>query len=254
MVSMPRKFTVRVLRQDAPDARPYTQLFEVDYQPGMNVISVLQAIAADPVTMDGQEVAPVAWDCNCLEEVCGACSMVINERVMQACSALVDDLLKEGSTICLKPMTKFPTMRDLVVDRSRMFEALKRVKAWIPADTYDDIGEGPVISAEEQDRMYPISRCMSCGCCFEVCPQVNDSSQFIGPAPIAQAVLFNMNPTGKMSAGERLEALMEPGGISDCGNAQNCVKVCPKEVPLTWAIGKAGRDATVHGIKQWLLK
>jgi succinate dehydrogenase / fumarate reductase iron-sulfur subunit len=74
----------------------------------MNVISVLQAIAADPVTMDGQEVAPVAWDCNCLEEVCGACSMVINERVMQACSALVDDLLKEGSTICLKPMTKFP--------------------------------------------------------------------------------------------------------------------------------------------------
>jgi succinate dehydrogenase / fumarate reductase iron-sulfur subunit len=145
-------------------------------------------------------------------------------------------------------------MRDLVVDRSRMFEALKRVKAWIPADTYDDIGEGPVISAEEQDRMYPISRCMSCGCCFEVCPQVNDSSQFIGPAPIAQAVLFNMNPTGKMSAGERLEALMEPGGISDCGNAQNCVKVCPKEVPLTWAIGKAGRDATVHGIKQWLLK
>ena len=254
MVSMPRKFTVRVLRQDAPDAKPYTQLFEVEYQTGMNVISVLQAIAANPVTIEGQAVTPVAWDCNCLEEVCGACSMVINDRVCQACSALVDDLLQEGSTIDLKPMSKFATVRDLVVDRSRMFAALKRVKAWIPADTYGDIGEGPTISIEEQERMYPISRCMSCGCCFEVCPQVNEHSEFIGPAPIAQAVLFNMNPTGKMTAAQRLEALMAPGGISDCGNAQNCVKVCPKEVPLTWAIGKAGRDTTVHGIKQWFLK
>ena len=95
---------------------------------------------------------------------------------------------------------------------------------------------------------------MTCGCCLEVCPQVNDASQFIGPLAIAQAVLFNEHPTGNMTAAERLEALMQPGGIADCGNSQNCVKVCPKEVPLTWAIGKAGRDTTVHTIKRWLLK
>ena len=46
----------------------------------------------------------------------------------------------------------------------------------------------------------------------------------------------------------RLRALMEPGGTTDCGNAQNCVKVCPKEVPITWAIGKVGRDTRAFSL------
>jgi succinate dehydrogenase / fumarate reductase iron-sulfur subunit len=254
MAEKTRQITVRVLRQDKRDARPYWQTFRVPYQPGMNVITVLQVIASNPVTVEGKTTTPVVWDCNCLEEVCGACSMVINGWVQQACSCLVDELLAESDAIELAPMTKFPVVRDLFVDRGRMFEALRRVRAWIPVDTYGHIGEGPRISVEEQERMYPLSRCMTCGCCLEACPQVNDASEFIGPAAIGQAVLFNLHPTGKMTAAERLAALMDPGGIADCGNAQNCVKVCPKEVPLTWAIGKAGRDTTVHALKQWLLK
>lgn len=251
---MPEKITVRVQRQDLRESRPYTQTFEIAYRAGMNVISSLQDIAAHPVTVDGEHTSPVVWDCNCLEEVCGACSMLINGRVRQACTALVDKLLDESPVIDLKPMSKFPVLRDLFVDRGRMFKALRTVKAWIPVDTYGHIGEGPISSIEQHDIRYPLSRCMTCGCCLEVCPQVNDASQFIGPQAIAQAVLFNEHPTGNMTAAERLEALMQPGGIADCGNSQNCVKVCPKEVPLTWAIGKAGRDTTVHSIKRWLLK
>ncbi len=41
------------------------------------------------------------------------------------------------------------------------------------------------------------------------------------------------------------------GGVSDCGNAQNCVKVCPKEIPLTESIAAIGRAATVHSIKRF---
>jgi succinate dehydrogenase / fumarate reductase iron-sulfur subunit len=251
---MPEKFRVRVLRRDQRDAAPYSQTFELTYQPDMNVISALQEIAAHPVTVDGQQTTPVVWDCNCLEEVCGACSMVINGRVRQACSALVDELLADGPVIDLKPMTKFPVIRDLIVDRARMFAALRQVRAWIPVDTYGHIGAGPTVAPDEQEVMYPLSRCMTCGCCLEVCPQINDHSDFIGPQAIGQAVLFNMNPTGKMTAAQRIEALMGPGGISDCGNAQNCVKVCPKEVPLTWAIGKLGRDTTLHALRMLLLK
>ena len=251
---MPKTFLVRVQRQDAPDRRPYSQTFSIGHQPGMNVITCLQEIAANPLTVDGERTSPVCWDCNCLEEVCGACSMVINGRVGQACAALVDELIEARPVIDLKPMSKFPVLRDLVVDRSRMFDALKRVKAWIPVDTYDALGEGPRVSIEQQQVAYPLSRCMTCGCCLEVCPQVNEASEFIGPQAIAQAVLFNQHPTGGMSARQRLEALMQPGGIQDCGNAQNCVKVCPKEVPLTWAIGKAGRDVTLHALKRWFLK
>ncbi len=253
-MAMPDKYSVRIQRQDEPDTRPYSQTFELDYQPGQNVISILQEIAAHPVTVEGEAAAPVCWDCNCLEEVCGACSMVINGRVRQACSALLDPLLEQGDLIDLKPMSKFPVQRDLIVDRRRMFDALKRVKAWIPVDTYNRMGEGPRVSIEQQKVTYPLSCCMTCGCCLEVCPQINDRSEFIGPQAIAQTVLFNQHPTGAMNAGERLDVLMEPGGIADCGNAQNCVKVCPKDVPLTWAIGKAGRDVTLHVVKRWLLK
>jgi len=251
---MPETFQVRVRRQDRPDSAPYTQLFELRHQPAMNVISCLQEIAARPVTVSGETTTPVVWDCNCLEEVCGACSMLINGRVRQACSALVDELLQHGSLIDLKPMTKFPVIRDLFVDRRRMFDVLKRVRAWIPVDTFEHVGGGPPMSIESHDVRYPLSRCMTCGCCLEVCPQINERSEFIGPQAIGQAVLFNEHPTGQMSASERLEALEAPGGIADCGNAQNCVKACPKEVPLTWAIGKAGRDVTKHALRKLLFK
>ena len=88
-----KSFEVRILRQDAPDEPSYWERHRVTHEPDMNVISVLQRIAANAQTMDGRQVAPVAWDCNCLEEVCGACTMLINGRVRQACSALIDNLI-----------------------------------------------------------------------------------------------------------------------------------------------------------------
>lgn len=251
---MPNTIPVTIHRQDSPQTPGYAEAFDVPYQPDMNVISVLQSIALRPVTRDGKQSTPVVYDSGCLEEVCGSCSMNINGRVRQACSTLVDTLMKTSSSIEIRPLTKFPVVRDLFVDRSRIFNPLKRIKGWIPVDTYNDFGPGPTVTPKDQEIAYEISRCMSCGCCFEVCPQFNDHSSFIGPAPIAQAVLFNMHPTGRITASDRLAALMQPGGVAECGNAQNCVKVCPKEVPLTWAIGKAGRDTTVQAIKSWFMK
>src|SRR5215467_11314376 len=244
--SQPKSFEVRVLRQNAPGESSYWQRFSVPYETDMNVISVLQRIAAAAETIDGEKVAPVAWDCNCLEEVCGACTMVINGRVRQACSALVDRLLEDNpEEIELRPASKFPVVRDLFVDRSRMFQALQRIKGWIPVDGYYDHGAGPTVSPAVQQQAYPLSECMTCGCCLEACPQYlkielhqredetdeafasrRDAAYdrgFIGAAAISQAMLFNMHPTGKMNAGERLEALMEEGGLQVCGNAQNCV-------------------------------
>ena len=62
-------------------------------------------------------------------------------------------------------------------------------------------------------------------------------------------MLFNSNPTGKYNAAERLDALSAEGGLQVCGNAQNCVAVCPKEIPLTTSIARAGRATTIHAIK-----
>jgi succinate dehydrogenase / fumarate reductase iron-sulfur subunit len=272
------KIIFRIARQDKPGGSRYWQTFAVPHVPGMNVISALQYIAAHPTPLGETEAAtPVTWDCNCLEEVCGACTMVINGRVRQSCSALVDNLDRTGAgEIELEPMSKFPVIRDLMVDRSRMFNGLKRVKAWIPVDGYHDAGPGPIQGPLAQEESYPLSECMTCGCCMEACPQYTkvellreagespeefaarkaeaQGHEFMGPAVISQAVLFNSHPTGKLSSTPRLEALMGLGGITDCGNAQNCVKVCPKNIPLTRSIAKAGRDTTLYSIKRWLTK
>ena len=83
----PRFFDVRVLRQDGPEQPSYWQRHRVQLEPDMNVTSVLQRIAAKAQTADGEAVAPVAYESNCLEEVCGSCTMLINGRTRQACSA-----------------------------------------------------------------------------------------------------------------------------------------------------------------------
>jgi succinate dehydrogenase / fumarate reductase iron-sulfur subunit len=269
----PRTILVRVLRQDAPGEESYWERFELPYERNMNVISILQRIAARAASQDGRRVAPVAWDCNCLEEVCGSCTMLINGRTRMACSALVDRLLEESpDEIELRPMSKFSVVRDLVVDRRRLFRSLERVKAWVPVDDSYDHGPGPRISPENQEDAYPLATCISCGCCVEACPQFNkievvrregESSQdfetrrnaafdaaFVGPHAISQAMLFNGHPTGRMIGDERLEALTSQGGIQMCGNAQNCVAVCPKSIPLTRSIARAGRAATVWAIRK----
>ena len=54
------------------------------------------------------------------------------------------------------------------------------------------------VSAEDQEKSYPLSRCISCCCCMEACPQFNDKTNFVGAATISQVRLFNTHPTGKM--------------------------------------------------------
>jgi succinate dehydrogenase / fumarate reductase iron-sulfur subunit len=170
-------------------------------------------------------------------------------------------------------MTKFPVIRDLVVDRSRIFAALKKIKAWIPVDGYYHVGPGPKQSPETREEVYPLSKCMSCGCCLEACPQFTKieltqmageteeefdarkqrvfDHEFVGAHAISQVVLFNAHPTGEMNANERLHALTAPGGIQVCGNAQNCVAVCPKQIPLTTSIARAGRTTTWFLLRSW---
>ena len=251
-----RQIRLKVLRQDAPNdgGTKRWEEFDVAWHPQMNVISALMEIRKNPVDAKGNKVAPVVWDASCLEEVCGSCTMLVNGKVRQACSAMIDQISPNLEPITLAPMSKFPLVRDLIVDRSRMFQDLKKVKAWIDLDGSHELGPGPRQSQENQEEAYPLSRCMTCGCCLEACPQVNAHSSFIGPAALNQVRLFNLHPSGKMHAAERLEAVMGEGGVAGCGKAQNCVEVCPKEIPLVDSIAVVGRQTTKHMLFGWLLK
>jgi succinate dehydrogenase / fumarate reductase, iron-sulfur subunit len=238
-----RIIKIKIKRQDAKDAKPRWEEFHIPYRPYLNVILCLQEIQKNPKTFDGTPTTPVCWEASCLEEVCGICTMVINGKVRQACSALVENI---GDEITIEPMTKFPLVRDLAVDRSSLFDGLKRVKAWVPIDGTHAIGPGPRVLHDEQQKNYKMSTCFSCGCCLEVCPQINEHSDFIGAMAINQANLFNSQPLGKSIAKQRLTALMADGGVEDCGNAQNCVKSCPKEIPLVDSIANINGQITKH--------
>ncbi len=224
----------------------YWEEFLMDFFPFENVISALMRIQRSPINRKGEKVTPVVWESGCLEEVCGSCSMLVNSVPRQACTALIEPILKasNSTTITLAPLSKFPLVRDLIVDRSSMFENLKKVRGWIETDGSYGQGAGPKISPEKQKVMYSLSKCMTCGCCSEACPQVNKDSPFMGPASISLVRFFNMHPTGHTQEADRLRPLMEDEGISGCGNNQNCVRVCPQNIPLTDSIAAISRDVT----------
>jgi succinate dehydrogenase / fumarate reductase, iron-sulfur subunit len=243
-----KKIHLIITRQTDSQSAPYTEEFMVPYRSNMNIISALMEIQKNPVNTKGEPSTPVIWESVCLEEVCGACSMVINGKPRQACSSLIDQL---EQPIRIEPLATFPVMRDLTIDRSRMFDALKKVKAWIPIDGTYDLGPGPRMPEKTRQWAYELSKCMTCGCCLEACPNVNEKSDFIGPAPISQVRLFNAHPTGEMHKEDRLEALMGEGGITSCGNSQNCVEVCPKGIPLTTSIAALNRQVTLQSFKNF---
>ena len=159
MAEQKKTVTFIIERQDSPTSAPYTQEFEIPYRPALNVVASLMEIQKNPVTKDGKKVAPVTWECNCLEKVCGACMMVINGKARQACCALIDEL---EQPIHLAPARTFPVIRDLLIDRSVMFESLKRVQAWVEVDGTWEVKDAPIQNPYTATTAYEISHCMTC--------------------------------------------------------------------------------------------
>ena len=240
---------LRVRRRIAPSKPAYWEEFRLPRRPGQNVIGLLLEIQRQPVNAQGEETTPVVYEASCLEEVCGSCAMLINGRVRQACSTLVSEL---GETITLEPLSAFPVVRDLVVDRSVLFENLKKVRAWVSIDGTHDLGPTPPLSPTVQEEAYPLSRCIMCGACAEACPNFGPHSPFVGAFALNQVRLLNAHATGQFQAQERLQAIMGEGGIQDCGNAQNCVRVCPKGIPLATSIAALNRAVLRQGLANLL--
>src|SRR5437870_11042627 len=118
---MADKVLIKIKRQSDPKASAYWEEFELPYSRGMNVISSLMDIAANPVNREGKTSTAVAYDSNCLEEVCGSCAMLVNGKARMACSALIDKLDK---LVKLDPLSKLPVVRDHAVDRCLCIEDL----------------------------------------------------------------------------------------------------------------------------------
>lgn len=244
--------TVKIRRRQQPEAPGYWEEFHVPFVSGMTVISVLRAIQKKPVNSKGETSTPVVYDGSCLEEKCGSCIMVINRKPRLSCATRVEEL---DQPITLEPLSKFPVVRDLSVDRSRMQNDLKKINAWIPVDGNLRLGGaplrfGPRLSLSHYEAANPLSDCIQCGACLEVCPEYHAQSPFVGAMAISEVRLLNLLPSGEVGREKRLWELMQEGGVDDCGKAENCLKACPKGIPLVESISGVGREVTVQVFKK----
>lgn len=230
---------LKIKRQASPEAKPYWEKFSLIYHDTDTILSLLNQLEY-PSNIS----TPVHHECNCKEEMCGTCTIRINGKPRLSCSTLVTDLPVSTlqKPIILEPLEKFAVIKDLTVDRSKLTNSLSRIKNWV--ETEDLFGNNVNYEQAVQHEMYSYARCINCGSCYDACPRTSKlESSYIGPSAIAHVVTMNDHPLGKKSSDIRLNAIMGRDGISNCGKAMVCDKVCPKKVPLVRSVTRANRQA-----------
>jgi succinate dehydrogenase / fumarate reductase, iron-sulfur subunit len=243
--------TLKVRRQEGQNPRIEWDSYTVRIAPGMTVLGALRSVQRDPSSSAGRDRTAPAFESGCHSGVCGACTMVINGRIRLACRTLVEDVANKGGSIVLEPLSKFPLVRDLVVDRNHAERALREARGWVDLESTPPVSEAEPPS--RQLRLERLGSCVWCAACMEACPQYGDHSDYLGPAPLAQVARLNETAVGRLQQADRLALVMAPGGIADCGKAQNCVEICPVGVPVVDGLQQLARTTTREMLFGWLL-
>lgn len=222
---------VRVLRQRAPDAAPYWQTFRYEGLADASVASVLDSLnyRDDVVDVEGNPAPRISWECSCLQGMCGACAMVINGVPALACETFLRDL--EGDELVLEPLRKFPTVADLVVDRSAIRSALLAEN--------DFIGTYVPSAPEEYPLQYAAAKCLKCGLCLEVCPNYRAGDGFYGALFANDCYLVaTRSPAEKK---KELQRSYRKHFADGCSKALSCMTVCPMGIPTIASMAKLNR-------------
>ena len=221
---------VKILRQKSPGSQPYWQEFSYEYYGNQTVAGMLDELnyKDDLVDINGDPAPRIGWECSCLQGMCGACAMVINNRPALACETFLRDL--KGDTVVIEPLKKFFTICDLVVDRGVIQENLKKADAYI--EEYNDA------KAEEYEHMYAAGKCLKCGLCLEVCPNYKDGSTFYGAAFANDCYLIASRSGSRKND---IRDSYKESFAKGCSKALSCVDVCPMKIPTLASIAKMNR-------------
>jgi succinate dehydrogenase / fumarate reductase iron-sulfur subunit len=238
------KLNLKIWRQAGPDDRGRLVGYRVDdADEDMSFLELLDVLN-ERLVLDGEE--PVAFDHDCREGICGACSMVINgephgpQKATTTCQLHLRHF-RDGDSITIEPFraAAFPVVRDLVVDRS----ALDRIVAsggYISAPTgaAPEAHSTPVPKANA-DRAFTAAACIGCGACVAACPN-GSASLFLG----AKITHLGELPQGQPERSDRVVRMVETHdteGFGGCTNTGECAVACPKEIPLD-VISQLNRD------------
>jgi succinate dehydrogenase iron-sulfur subunit len=244
--------TLKVWRQQDNQSAGKFVTYQVQaVTPDMSFLEMLDLLNEN---IQAKGEAPVAFDHDCREGICGMCGFLINgvahggHRGTTVCQ-LSMRFFKDGDSLTLEPWRAkaFPVLRDLAVDRSA-FDRIIQAGGFISAPT----GVAPearaiLVPKEDADRAMDAAACIGCGACVAACP--NAAAMLFTAAKITH---LNSLPQGQPQRDQRtvdMVAAMSREQFGSCTNHGECEAVCPKKIPLEF-IGRMNRDlmrATFHG-------
>ncbi len=221
---------IKILRQQTPETDPYWESFDYDGPRDTSIAGLLDYLNYhdDIINDAGEKTARIGWECSCLQGVCGACAMVINDTPALACETFLKDL--KGSDIILRPLQKFPVIHDLIVDRSSIHENLKSANVYI--------GEYQPAGGEDHIHQYDAAKCLKCGLCLEVCPNYTNGKTFYGAVFANDCYLVSVR--NRERSADIRKAYGEHFG-SGCSKSLSCMDVCPMNIPTIASIAKMNK-------------
>ncbi|SDY37335.1 succinate dehydrogenase subunit B [Micromonospora pattaloongensis] len=236
--------TLRIWRQQGPQDKGRMVSYQVtDVSPDMSFLEMLDVLN-ERLILEGEE--PVAFDHDCREGICGACSMVINgtphgpQKMTTTCQ-LHMRTFSDGDTIDIEPWRAkaFPVIKDLVVNRGA-FDKIIQAGGYISAPT----GSAPEAHATpvpkaDADAAFEAAECIGCGACVAACP--NGSAMLFTAAKITHLGLMPQGQPERDSRVLDMVAAHDEAGFGGCTNAGECTPACPKGIPLA-TIGRLNRD------------
>jgi len=190
--------------------------------------------------------APIAFDHDCREGICGTCGMVINgsphgPRKLTTTCQLHMRSFSDGDTITIEPWraAAFPVLRDLVVDR-RAFDRIIQAGGFVSVGTGSaPDGNAIPVPKDAAERSMDAASCIGCGACVAACP--NASASLFVAAKISHLGLLPQGQAERASRVLSMVAQMDAETFGSCSNHGECETACPKGISLE-TIARMNRD------------
>ena len=221
---------VKIKRQHSSESESYWQSFRYEGPKHVPVSAVLDALnyTDDLFDIEGKPAPRIRWECSCMQAMCGGCAMVINGVPALACATFADEV--KGEDLVLEPLSKFPVVADLIVDRAIIYENLNRARAYREAL--------PVSDKKQYKQQYSVAKCLKCGLCLEVCPNYHPGGDFFGAVFANDSYLIASQTKGKKAP--VIKEYKEHFGAG-CSKALSCQTVCPMEIETLTSIMRMNR-------------
>ncbi len=238
------KLTLYIWRQKDAKSKGFMEKHQLDnVSEDMSFLEMLDVLN-EQLIHDGKEA--VAFDHDCREGICGACSLTINgnphgPEVATTTCQLHMRKFKDGDSIYIEPFRAkaFPVIKDLVTDRSA-FDRIMQAGGFVSVNTNQpqDANALPV-SKMKADLAMDAAACIGCGACVAACP--NGASMLFVAAKVSQ---FALLPQGQPERKRRVLSMveqMQKEGFGACTNFYECEAVCPKQISVRF-IAKMNRE------------